>query len=72
VGEKRKRAPFARLEMKRLFPSFLFHTSGQQKPVLAAAPDLPMEEIQRFEKEISVLGYQHVAELQSIEPEYKA
>jgi hypothetical protein len=52
AGEKRKRVSSARPDMKRLFPNFLFHTSGQQKPVPAAAPDLSMEEVQRFEKEI--------------------
>ena len=71
AGEKRKRVSFAGPDLKRLFPSFLFHRSGHQKTI-PVAPGLYMEEIQRFKKEISDLGNQHVAELQSIEGEYKA
>ncbi|KAG9205384.1 hypothetical protein G6514_008025 [Epicoccum nigrum] len=44
AGEKRKHISFARPDMKKLFPSFLFHTSGQQKSI-SAVPDLSMEEI---------------------------
>lgn len=62
AGEKRKHMSFALPDMKKLFPSFLLHTSGQQKSI-SAVPDLSMEGIRRFEKEVSELGNQHVAEL---------
>lgn len=68
---KRKRVSFVRPDMMALFPDFLFHAPGMQKPV-PATPDLPPEEVQKLKDEVFVLGRQHSAGLRQLEDEHKA
>lgn len=68
---KRKRVSFASPDMMALFPEFLFLTSGKQEPT-ETAPELPVQDIQQLEKDVSVLGKQHSAELRQLEHEHKA
>ncbi|KAJ4987252.1 glutaredoxin [Stagonosporopsis vannaccii] len=68
---KRKHVSFASPDMIALFPEFLFHTSATQKPV-PTTPELPLEDVQKFEKEVSALGKQHSADLRGLEHEHKA
>lgn len=68
---KRKHVSFASPDMMALFPEFLFHASGSQESV-ATAPDLPLEVVQKFSDEVSVLGKQHSTDLRRLENEHKA
>lgn len=71
AATKRKRVSFARPEMETLFPGFLLQPPAHGKSV-PVAPDLSLEQVQRFKDEISNLGGQHVAELQKVEEGHRA
>lgn len=66
---KRKHVSFAGPDMMSLFPGFLLHAPGHQRKSMPFAPDMPLEEVLRFEGEIAGLGKQQMADLQRLEKE---